>query len=159
MNKGVTLIGGLGVGAALMYMFDPDRGRRRRAMVKDKFVAAGNKAGDLAGKMSRDVRNRMYGSVEEIKSIFRHEDVSDEVLVQRVRSKLGRYPVHEGALNVTAHNGTVTLRGQILECELPKVLRATKYVRGVKSVDNRMDVHAEAGDISALQGHAQPASV
>jgi hypothetical protein len=31
-----TLIGGLGLGAGLMYVFDPDRGKRRRAMARDK---------------------------------------------------------------------------------------------------------------------------
>ena len=37
MNKGVALIGGVGLGAALMYIFDPDRGGRRRALIRDKF--------------------------------------------------------------------------------------------------------------------------
>ena len=52
MNKGVALVGGVGLGAALMYIFDPDRGKRRRALIRDKVEAAGNKANDLAGKMS-----------------------------------------------------------------------------------------------------------
>ena len=60
MNKGVALIGGVGLGATLMYMFDPDRGKRRRALVQDKVIAAGHKAEDLTGKMTRDVRNRIY---------------------------------------------------------------------------------------------------
>ena len=44
MNKGVALIGGVGLGAALMYIFDPDRGKRRRALVQDKVTAVGHKA-------------------------------------------------------------------------------------------------------------------
>jgi len=36
MNRGLTLIGGIGLGAGLMYVLDPDRGRRRRARMRDK---------------------------------------------------------------------------------------------------------------------------
>jgi osmotically-inducible protein OsmY len=156
MNKGTALIGGVGLGAALMYFFDPDRGKRRRALVRDKVEAAGHKVEDVAGKVSRDLCNRCYGMMVETKSFFKHEEVSDEVLVDRVRAKLGRYPVHLGAINVTAHDGTVTLRGQILADEMPRVLRGARVVRGVKGIDNQLEVHATAGDVPALQGTPQP---
>src|SRR2546426_12455562 len=34
MNKALWLIGGLGLGTGLMYMLDPERGRRRRALAR-----------------------------------------------------------------------------------------------------------------------------
>src|SRR5215468_12348343 len=34
MNKTALLIGGLGLGAGLIYMLDPERGGRRRAMAR-----------------------------------------------------------------------------------------------------------------------------
>src|SRR5690242_11111828 len=108
MNKKAALVG-VGVGAALMYFFDPDRGRRRRALVRDKVDAAANKTADYAGKFQRDLRNKAYGMVAETKSIFRTGQVPDDVLVDRVRSKLGRYPVHMGAVEVRADNGIVKL--------------------------------------------------
>jgi osmotically-inducible protein OsmY len=156
MNKGVALVGGVGLGAALMYIFDPDRGGRRRALIRDKFVAAGNKTNEVAGKMSRDLRNRASGVVAETKSFFKHEEIADDVLADRVRSRLGRYPVHPGALDVRVNAGTVTLRGQILADELPKVLRATRFVRGVKDIDNQLEVHNEAANVSSLQGQPAP---
>ncbi|PYS66770.1 MAG: hypothetical protein DMF73_20920 [Acidobacteria bacterium] len=73
MNKGVALVGGVGLGAALMYIFDPDRGKRRRALIRDKVEAAGNKIGDKAEKMGRDLSNRAYGVVAETKSIFQQK--------------------------------------------------------------------------------------
>lgn len=155
MNKKATLVG-IGVGAALMYFFDPDRGRRRRALVRDKVEAAGNKATGYAEKMGRDIRNRAYGMAAETKSILRGEEVTDDVLVDRVRAKLGRYPVHIGALGVHANNGTVTLSGPILAAEVPTVLRATKFVRGVRAVDNQLSVHTEAASEPSLPGEPQP---
>jgi osmotically-inducible protein OsmY len=156
MNKGLAVVGGVGLGAALMYIFDPDRGRRRRALIRDKVEAAGNKLGDKAEKMGRDFSNRAYGVVAETKSIFRRDEVTDDVLVDRVRSRLGRIPVHIGAFDVTAKDGVATLRGEILAAELPKVLRAARLVRGVKEIDNQFEVHETAANVRALQGMPQP---
>ena len=156
MNKGVALVGGVGLGAALMYIFDPDRGKRRRALVRDKVEAAGNKVSEKAEKMGRDLKNRAYGVVAETKSIFQPDEVTDDVLVDRVRSRLGRIPVHIGSFDVAAKDGVVTLGGQILADELPKVLRAARVVRGVKDIDNQLEAHERAGSVPALQGQPQP---
>lgn len=51
VNKSLTLIAGLGVGAVLMYAFDPVQGRRRRERVRDKAVDAMERTG-------REVRSR-----------------------------------------------------------------------------------------------------
>jgi osmotically-inducible protein OsmY len=157
MNKKAAIVG-VGVGAALMYFFDPDRGKRRRALVRDKVEAAGNKATDYAEKMGRDIRNRAYGVVAETKALFQHEEVTDDVLADRVRAKLGRYPVRTGAIEVSTHEGVVTLTGPILADELPTVLRATKFVRGVKEVDNQLAVYPEAGREPSLPGEPQSLS-
>src|SRR5205085_6311750 len=147
MNKGVVLVGGAGLGAALMYIFDPDRGKRRRALIRDRVEAAGNEVSDKVEKMGRDLQNRAYGVVAETKSIFQHDEVTDDLLVDRVRSRLGRIPVHIGAFDITAKDGVVTLRGQILADELPKVLRAARFVRGVKGIDNQFEAHERAGNV------------
>jgi osmotically-inducible protein OsmY len=151
MNKKAAIVG-VGVGAALMYFFDPDRGRGRRALVRDKVESAGNKANVYAEKMGRDIRNRAYGVVAETKALFKHEDVTDDVLSDRVRAKLGRYPVHTGAIEVRANDGVVTLTGPVLADELPRVLRATRFVRGVKGVENQLAVYTESGAEPSLQG-------
>src|SRR5436190_2979242 len=156
MNKGVALVGGVGLGAALMYIFDPDRGERRRALLRDKVEAAGNKLSDKAEKIGRDLGNRAYGVVAETKSIFQPDEVTDDVLVDRVRSRLGRIPVDIGSFDLAAKEGVLTLRGQILADEVPKVLRAARFVRGVKDIDNQFQVHDRAGSVPALQGQSQP---
>ena len=74
MNKKIALVGGLGLGAALMYLFDPDRGARRREVIREKAEGAANKAGEYAEKMSRDIRDRASEVVAEAKSIFKGTD-------------------------------------------------------------------------------------
>jgi osmotically-inducible protein OsmY len=146
MNNKAAIIGGVGLGAALMYFFDPDRGARRRALVRDKCESAANKTGTYAQKLSHDLRNRASGVVAEAKSLFRKEDVSDDVLVNRVRAKLGHYSDQTSAIEVSAQNGVVTLRGPILAPEVPHVLSAARLVRGVTDVDNQLEVQPEVGD-------------
>src|SRR5438067_8044488 len=38
MNKALTLLMGFGMGMGLMFLLDPDRGRRRRALMRDQAV-------------------------------------------------------------------------------------------------------------------------
>ncbi|HKP38949.1 MAG TPA: BON domain-containing protein [Pyrinomonadaceae bacterium] len=151
MNKGAALVGGVGLGAALMYFLDPDRGKRRRAMVRDKVEATGNKVGDFAEKMSRDIRERAEGVLAETKSLFAHEDVADEVLVDRVHAKLGRVPV-QSAIDVQATAGVVILSGSVSAEELPNVLSAAEKVRGVNRVENQLRVVPTSGNAPDFQG-------
>jgi hypothetical protein len=159
MNKGAALVGGVGLGAVLMYFFDPDRGKSRRALCRNKVEAAGNKVGDYAGKMSRDVRNRAYGIVAETKSMFAHEDIPDETLVDRVRSKLGRHTTDLGAIDVQATNGVIILSGRVPRSEELAILKAAEGVRGVGKVENQLRLlpdNTDAPDAPQLQGTPQP---
>ncbi len=63
LAKGLLLLGGIGLGAGLMYMLDPDRGRRRRALVRDQLTSASNRASKALGRASRDLSNRAQGVV------------------------------------------------------------------------------------------------
>ena len=159
MNRDVCLVlTGASVGAAIMYMLDPDRGNRRRALARDKLVAAGNKTSVYAGKLSRDLGNRAQGLVAETRTLFRSEPVSDEVLVERVKAELGRHAVHHRALAVTARGGRVTLSGPALAGEVDELVSAVASVRGVSGVDNQLEVHEQAGNISSLQGEVTAAA-
>src|SRR5439155_11909181 len=96
------LVGGAGFGAALMYLLDPNRGRRRRAYLRDQAIHAGHKIATAADKGARDLRNRAVGAVAAAGSRFRADDASDEVLVERVRSAIGRVVSHPHAIRVSA---------------------------------------------------------
>ena len=85
-NLGVAVIGGLGVGAGLMYFLDPHRGRRRRALLRDQLVAGVHTLGDAIDTTSRDLSHRAQGVWAEGSHLIKHEEVSDEVLMARVRS-------------------------------------------------------------------------
>ncbi|MFL6195639.1 MAG: hypothetical protein ACJ75H_15795 [Thermoanaerobaculia bacterium] len=60
-----TLVGsaglGLGLGAGLMYLLDPQGGRNRRATARDKCVSQLKKGGSAALSTSRGLGNRTKG--------------------------------------------------------------------------------------------------
>jgi len=150
MNKG--LLFGAGLGAAAMFLLDPARGKRRRALVRDKLALATRMTGDCIEVTSRDVSNRTRGLISEIKSRLSAEQPDDSVLVDRVRSKLGRVVSHPSAINVTAQNGTVTLSGPVLASEVPHLLSCVKWIPGVQDINNNLEVHDAAENHPALQG-------
>jgi hypothetical protein len=61
MNRACGLLTGLGLGAGLMYVFDPQQGRRRRALARDKVVSLTHKAERAAEVVGRDLKNRAKG--------------------------------------------------------------------------------------------------
>jgi len=63
-----ALLGGIGLGAAVMYVLDPQGGRRRRALARDKAVSLANKTSRLVAARSRDLANRAKGVAAEARS-------------------------------------------------------------------------------------------
>lgn len=61
MDRTLSLLAGAGLGAGLMYILDPQMGRRRRAMVRDKGAWAAHEACAAADTVARDMRNRAQG--------------------------------------------------------------------------------------------------
>jgi uncharacterized membrane protein len=153
MNKQMSILGGLGLGAGLMYILDPERGKRRRALVRDRFASDVSQLRHGMGKVNRDIRNRSGGVVAFGRKLVKGERmIDDEVLAPRVRSSIGRVVSHPHAIEVSAQDGVITLRGPILEDELDPALTETASVPGVKRVKNLLEVHAEPGDVPGLQG-------
>jgi hypothetical protein len=65
-----AILGALGVGALLMYFFDPVSGRRRRALLRDQAVHAQHEIGDYAEGTAKDLRNRAQGLVAEARGMM-----------------------------------------------------------------------------------------
>ena len=91
IQNGMCVLGGVGLGAGLMYIFDPERGRRRRAAVRDECVRLVHEAGDVVDKGLRDINNRVAGKAIEFVSLLAPENVSDDVLVNGQKLPAGSY--------------------------------------------------------------------
>jgi hypothetical protein len=152
-------VGGALVGAALAYWLDPGNGARRRATIRDKLRHAASKASGTAEACARDISHRSMGvfaagrnRVTALGDRMHGRAVDDEILTQRVRSKLGRLCSHPRSIEVACREGLVELKGPILEAELERVLRGVSKVIGVRSIDNDLEPHAAPGDVAGLRG-------
>lgn len=146
------LLAGVVVGAGAMYLLDPDRGARRRSLLRDQGVHAGHKLGEGLAATARDARNRTSGAASALRSRFRPDQADDEVLQQRVRSAIGRVVNHPSAITVSVSDGQVTLTGHVLADEVDALIRRVEGVRGVREVGNELEVHQNSDGVPSLQG-------
>lgn len=61
LPAGLVAVAAFGIGAALMYFFDPVSGRRRRAAVRDQAVHYGNEIRETTSATAQDLGNRAKG--------------------------------------------------------------------------------------------------
>lgn len=144
----LTLLGGVGLGAGLMYLLDPDGGRRRRALARDKTVHGLKVGGKALRKTSIDMGNRTRGLVAQAGSRLHKGEVDDQVLAARVRSKLGRCLSHPSDVQVDTQDGRIILSGRVSASELDTLLSKVQKVKGVHEVESRLEMHdaeTEAG--------------
>lgn len=134
------------LGAATMFIFDPVAGRRRRAVVRDKTTSAVRRTSKAAARRvsraSKYVSDHGQGAMAQAKSAFRSEDVTDEKVVARVRSEMGRVISNPSAVEVTADCGQVTLKGVVAPTEFDALLKCVYATPGVREVVNRLETAA-----------------
>ena len=144
------LLLGAVLGAAGAFLLDPELGRRRRALVRDKIT----EGRDFADAAAQDLQHRARGLRARVKRMRGRPGSSDDVLIERVRAKLGRYCSQPRAIEVTAFNGHIVLTGEVLAAEQQQVLAAVRSLRGVEQVDDKLTAYANAEGIPSLQGRS-----
>jgi osmotically-inducible protein OsmY len=143
LAAGLAGLAGLAVGAALIYMMDPTSGRRRRAYARDKFYSLSRQARECAGDLAQDASNRTRGLAAETRAWLTEGEIADRTLVERVRSHIGHAISNAHAIDITANNGVITVRGCVPSAETYALFAAIRGVRGVRDVENELDTSAE----------------
>lgn len=154
MSRLTTLLATATVSAVASRLLDRERGRRRRALVRDKATRAAHKTADAMDATARDASNRIRGVLATLRSGLSRDDTDDAVLVERVRAKLGTVVSHPSSIEVAARGGHVAVQGPILEEEAEPLLRSLQRVRGVRGVEDRLVRHRTADGVPGLQGGA-----
>jgi osmotically-inducible protein OsmY len=142
----LTAVCAAGVGAALMFLFDPDNGKRRRALLKDKSARYARKAQETEEALVRQTLHHVQGALATLRGrLTPPEPVDDAVLTERVRAALGHVVPDANAIDVKVRDGCVILKGPVLPEEIGEIVACTERVRGVQQVDNRLSPNAVTG--------------
>lgn len=149
----------LGIGAGAMYFLDEATGRTRRARLREKGGHVLRRAGADLSTASRDLAHRTGGLFAEARYRLRSGDADDVTLSARARSRLGHVCSHPHAICVDVHEGVVMLTGDVLEREHARVVRELSKVPGVRGVEDRLQVHADARGVPSLQGEREASTL
>src|SRR5690349_3000177 len=110
-----TFLSASAAGGAAAYLLDPQTGRRRRARLRDAIVHARHLAVDAVVRGGSDLEHRAHGALSRAHTartaLSEPEELDDNVLVARVRSRLGRVSGSVHSICVASHDGVVELTG------------------------------------------------
>jgi hypothetical protein len=152
---------GAGLGAGLMYLLDPQGGRGRRAVARDKSVSALKKSGAAAAKTSRHLGNKTKGLIAGAGTKLRESDLvgdlkdQGQALLGKVKRQVRRAVTYPAAIEALVEEGRVILHGLVLASEVAGLLVAIEAVEGVTEVQNNLEVHESAGDLAAFRHGAR----
>ena len=136
----LRVIRSVGLGALMAYFFDPDNGRRRRAMARDRFPAIFRRMSAKAERTGKAVAAEAEAVKQKATHLKEKEkpQPDDVTLARKVETEIFRdAEVPKGQINVNAENGKIVLRGEVEKPEMIQDLeKRTKKVQGVKEVEN-----------------------
>lgn len=127
------------LGAALAYFFDPESGRRRRVLVRDRSRGFLRRRGRDVTQFGTVVSAQAYG-VKQKATHLREEpkDFDDQTLKSKVETELFRpADAPKGQVSINVENGVVFLRGEVERPDIVKDLETkVRKVQGVRDVEN-----------------------
>jgi hypothetical protein len=129
-------------GAIVALLFDPDRGRSRRAYLRDRSAAVARRTARRLDRGARFARHTVIGMGGAVRHGGRGLPADDVSLAHRVETELFRDPtIDKGAINVNAEHGVVYLRGTAPSpARITEIAERTKRIHGVTAVENLLHV-------------------
>ncbi|MGE5376157.1 MAG: SRPBCC family protein [Bacteroidota bacterium] len=148
-----TLLITVGLGAGMMYFFDPQQGGRRRAQIENQINKWISDLDTSIDTGKRDLRNRTRGLLSEMTARLSDQVAPDWILEERVRSNFGRISNNTRAVDVRADGGYIYLTGPALREDRDAILKAAARTRGVYGVEDELQLLDNPQDIPSLQAN------
>ncbi|MBP0588292.1 BON domain-containing protein [Paraburkholderia sp. LEh10] len=140
------------LGAAAMYYFDSQLGKRRRAMLRDKMGATSRRIRKSSQAQARKVAGRAYGMLHNAVS---SAPASDLQLTERARSRLGHVIANPRSVDVRVDHGVACVGGEVPAADHDRVIREIAAVPGIERIEDCLSVHDDRGNLPGLQGVAR----
>jgi hypothetical protein len=130
----------VGLGAGLMFFFDPRSGTRRRAITRDKTLHGYHTTANYLKRTSTNVANHTRGLVARANMGGEATVPDDDVLLARVKSRIGHVVSDPRAIEVKTDHGLVSLAGKLGYRDAQKVLKTIASIRGVSGLENHLAI-------------------
>ena len=124
------------IGALVAYLFDPENGKRRRNVTRDRVLATTRRSASGAtravGAQASGLKQKATHLREEPK------DFDDVTLARKVETEIFRpEDAPKGTVDVNVEDGVVYLRGEVERPELiDDLVEKARRVQGVRDVEN-----------------------
>ena len=141
----LSFLAGAALGAGVFFLLHPARAPPGRALAGYGILWAARPAGDDLGARARHLRNRARGLVAVARSRTQADAEDDDALAERVRAELGRVVTQPGGVVVMVEDGVVTLSGQVPAGEREDLIAMTRWVRGVRDLEDRLETQEATG--------------
>lgn len=120
-------------GATLAYFFDPDQGRRRRAIARDRANSVIRRGRRAAAARREDVVQQAAAAAARVASAARPAPpYDDDTLADVVMTHLFEDSEIKARVNVSAQKGVVVLIGEVPDPDA--VVARTRKIKGVGEV-------------------------
>lgn len=142
MRKSMLIGIGAVLGALLSYLFDPDRGRSRRARLSDQATARGRDLSETVRKTAEYQKGVAKGFAHEASDVLRPDkEYDDETLVQKIRSEALGYWEGSEPIEIDIRDGMVKVSGSVRDsASRDQLLGLIRDVEGVGMIDDRLKV-------------------
>ena len=137
----LNVLAGAAAGAGAMYFCDPHRGRARRIQLLERAGKLLRRDESCLEKRGKALLNKVRGAVAEAGAALIPEvTITDEVLVERVRSRMGHIIAEPQGIHVVASNGVITLEGHVKRAEKGRLKEEISQVPGVARINDQLIV-------------------
>lgn len=144
VKKWLAVAGAVTASAALIYFLDPKRGAYRRAIVAHQFRNAGKQANRQWNRFAHDASKTAEQTLAQRpwrgwgRNDGGIEHVSDRSLERQVRAELQQLGSHAEDIDVKVDDGRIYLRGWATPRAVRKLMRRTRSLGGVATIENQV---------------------
>jgi uncharacterized membrane protein len=135
-----TLAGGVAAAASALYFLDGKRGSQRRSAFASNAKRLSRGFGKATAKSARDCWHHLSGPALGVWSgPGGSQRADDRLLVERIRSGIGRLVSQPHRIHVVSDDGVVTLWGTAAEEEILRLSKSVRSIPGAKEVINHLE--------------------
>jgi hypothetical protein len=138
-----SLLGGVALGAGLMYLLDLDRGGGRRARLRQLAATLGGKVRDWQKTLQATSFQEGIAGASTPPAVVFPTPVPDWVLAERARLEIWRAVAHPDSIQISARDGHLTLWGPVRPGESEALREKLEKLPGLHGLELQLTTPQE----------------